>query len=53
MTNSLTLLNADFREPWREYQEAMMPRIQRFRSGQGPFKEDALRVKQVRFLKKI
>jgi phenylacetate-CoA ligase len=49
----LLKLNADFREAWREYPAAMVPKIQLFGLGQGPFKKDDLRIKQIRFLKKI
>jgi phenylacetate-CoA ligase len=48
--SSLIALNADFREAWHEYKETMIPRVQLYRIGQGPFKE--LGVKQTRFLKK-
>jgi phenylacetate-CoA ligase len=46
-------LNADFREAWREYPETMVPKIQLYGLGQGPFKKQDLRIKQIRFLRKI
>ena len=45
-------LNADFREAWKEYPEAMVPDVQLFRLGQGPFAEDAGKIKQARLIKK-
>lgn len=46
----LVELNADFREAWREYPETLVPEIQLYRLGQGPFAGDAGRIKQARFL---
>jgi phenylacetate-CoA ligase len=46
-------LNADFKEAWREYSETMTPKIQLYRTGEGPFKEDSQRIKQARFLKSM
>jgi hypothetical protein len=43
-------LNADFREAWREYPETLVPEIQLYRLGEGPFAGDAGRIKQARFL---
>jgi phenylacetate-CoA ligase len=46
----LVELNADFREAWREYPETLVPEIQLYRLGEGPFAGDAGRIKQARFL---
>jgi phenylacetate-CoA ligase len=46
----LVELNADFREAWREYPETLVPEIQLYRLGDGPFASDAGRIKQARFL---
>jgi hypothetical protein len=43
-------VNADFREAWREYPEAMVPQVHLHRTGQGPFRADAGRIKQLRKL---
>ena len=43
-------LNADFREAWHEYPETLIPEIQLYGLGQGPFKEDSGRIKQARML---
>lgn len=53
MLHHLLELNADFREAWREYPETLVPEVHLYRPGQGPFKEDARRIKQVRLLKKV
>lgn len=45
---NLLALNADFREAWHEYPETLVPEIELHRLGQGPFKEDSGRIKQVR-----
>jgi len=47
----LLKINADFREAWHEYPETMIPEIHLCRPGEGPFQQDAERIKQVRFLK--
>lgn len=44
-------VNADFREAWHEYPETMVPEVRLHRLGQGPFKADEGRIKQVRRLK--
>jgi phenylacetate-CoA ligase len=46
----LVELNADFREAWREYPETLVPEIELYRLGEGPFAGDAGRIKQARFL---
>jgi hypothetical protein len=46
----LVALNADFREAWREYPETLVPEIQLYRLGEGPFAGDAGKIKQARFL---
>lgn len=46
----LVSLNADFREAWREYPDTLVPDIQLYRIGQGPFAGDSDRIKQARFL---
>lgn len=50
MTRQLEQLNADFREARHEYPETLEPEIKLFRYGEGPFREDAGRIKQVRLL---
>lgn len=47
---SLVALNADFREAWREYPDTLVPDIQLYRIGEGPFAGDSGRIKQARFL---
>lgn len=47
----LVEINADFRQAWHEYPETMVPEIYLYRLGEGPFKSDAGRIKQVRRLK--
>jgi hypothetical protein len=44
-------LNADFREAWHEYPETMVPQVNLYRAGEGPFAGDAGRIKQTRMLK--
>ena len=46
----LVELNADFREAWREYPETLVPEIQLYRLGEGPFAADAGKIKQARLL---
>jgi len=46
----LLKLNADFREAWHEYPETLVPEIELYGVGQGPFKENSGRIKQVRVL---
>lgn len=46
----LIALNADFREAWREYSDTLVPEIQLFRIGEGPFAVDKGKIKQTRFL---
>jgi hypothetical protein len=46
----LVELNADFREAWREYPETLVPDIQLYRLGEGPFAADAGKIKQARLL---
>jgi phenylacetate-CoA ligase len=45
-------LNADFREAWKEYPQALLPDIRLYAPGQGPFAQDQGKIKQVRLLKK-
>jgi phenylacetate-CoA ligase len=52
MLNHLRKLNADFREAWHEYPEAMTPEVQLYPLGEGPFKLDIGRIKQVRLAKR-
>lgn len=49
----LQRINADFREAHHEYPEIMVPEVQLYSIGQGPFKQDAGRIKQARLLKKV
>ncbi len=46
----LVQLNADFREAWHEYPETLLPEIQLYRLGEGPFAADAGKIKQARLL---
>jgi phenylacetate-CoA ligase len=46
----LVALNADFREAWHEYPETLVPEIELYRLGEGPFAADGGKIKQVRFL---
>jgi phenylacetate-CoA ligase len=46
----LVKLNADFREAYHEYPETLVPEIELYRLGQGPFKNDTGRIKQVRMV---
>ena len=46
----LVALNADFREAWREYPDAMRPEIRLHSVGEGPFAANEARIKQVRVL---
>ena len=46
----LVALNADFREAWHEYPETLVPEIQLYGLGEGPFASDGGKIKQVRFL---
>jgi hypothetical protein len=41
-----------FAEAWREYPDTLVPDVKLYRFGQGPFKEDASKIKQSRLLKK-
>ncbi len=50
MLRRLRAMNADFREAWKEYPETVTPEVQLYPLGQGPFKQDAGRIKQVRLL---
>jgi phenylacetate-CoA ligase len=46
----LLKVNADFAEAWREYPETLIPEVKLFGPGQGPFKGDSEKIKQVRLL---
>ena len=48
--DDLPLFNADFREAWHEYPETLLPDIQLYRLGEGPFAADAGKIKQSRIL---
>ena len=50
---SLRSLNADFRESMQEYEETVTPLIQLFPVGNGPFANDAAKIKQTRMLKPL
>ncbi|MBI3110952.1 MAG: phenylacetate--CoA ligase family protein [Ignavibacteriales bacterium] len=50
MLRRLVALNADFREAWREYPETLVPEIQLYRVGEGPFAGDKGKIKQTRIL---
>jgi phenylacetate-CoA ligase len=52
MLERLIALNADFREAWKEYPQSVTPIIELHRCGTGPFAADAVRIKQVRLLKR-
>ena len=47
---ALAALNADFREAWREYPDTLVPDIQLYRLGEGPFAGDAGKIKQTRLI---
>ncbi|HET6347746.1 MAG TPA: phenylacetate--CoA ligase family protein [Candidatus Krumholzibacteria bacterium] len=49
---TLVQLNADFRAAWNEYPETLVPDVQLYGVGQGPFTADAGKIKQARVLKK-
>ncbi len=51
MLHRLVELNADFREAWKEYPDTLVPEIQLYRLGEGPFAGDKAKIKQTRFLK--
>ena len=53
MTEGLRRLNADFREAWSEYPEAMTPEVRLYRTGEGPFAADQGRIKQARLLRPV
>jgi hypothetical protein len=46
----LVELNADFREAWREYPDTLVPDIELYRIGEGPFARDHGKIKQSRLL---
>lgn len=46
----LVELNADFREAWREYPDTLVPDIELYRIGEGPFARDQGKIKQSRLL---
>ncbi len=48
----LLKLNADFRAAWYEYPETLVPEVQLYRLGQGPFKGEPGQIKQTRLLKR-
>lgn len=51
MLQRLVALNADFREAWKEYPETLVPDIQLYRRGEGPFAGDKDKIKQTRVLR--
>lgn len=51
IVTELVRINADFREAWHEYPDALKPEVHLHRLGEGPFKADAGRIKQVRTLR--
>jgi hypothetical protein len=48
ITEHLIVLNKDFAEAWHEHRESLMPVIALWQEGQGPFTQNAGRIKQVR-----
>ena len=50
VVKTLLTLNADFREAWKEYSQALEPEIALFGHGEGPFATDGSKIKQVRLL---
>jgi phenylacetate-CoA ligase len=46
----LVALNADFREAWKEYPDTLVPEIELYGLGEGPFAGDRAKIKQVRML---
>jgi len=51
MLERLIALNADFKEAWHEHSETLIPIIFLFGEGEGPFKQNSGRIKQVRIVK--
>jgi hypothetical protein len=51
MLRRLIELNADFREAWKEYPDALVPRVELYRRGEGPFANDSGKIKQGRVLR--
>ncbi len=51
IVEKLILLNADFREAWHENAEALKPEIYLYSKGEGPFKTDGSKIKQIRLIK--
>jgi phenylacetate-CoA ligase len=47
----LLKVNADFAEAWKEYPETLVPVVKLYGPGEGPFRGDADKIKQVRMLK--
>ena len=47
----LIKMNADFREAWHEYADTLKPEIFLFPLGEGPFKTDQNKIKQIRVIK--
>jgi phenylacetate-CoA ligase len=47
----LRSLNADYREAYEEYPEAMTPIVELYPSGEGPFARDLAKIKQTRMLR--
>ncbi len=50
MLQGMIALNNDFREAYRENQEALIPDIKLFGAGEGPFAKDSHTIKQVRII---
>jgi len=50
MVGRLVELNADYREAYKEYPETLVPRIDLFRCGEGPFAANQGKIKQIRLL---
>jgi phenylacetate-CoA ligase len=48
----LRKFNNDFKEAWKEYPETLVPEIELYAIGQGPFANDRNRIKQVRLLRR-
>ncbi len=52
ITERLIEINADFRAAWNELPETLIPRIELYRIGEGPFHHKPGQIKQARLLKR-
>lgn len=52
IVSHLRKLNADFREAWLEHSKTLVPKVELYCIGEGPFMEDQGKIKQKRLLNK-